>query len=361
MPAFITASHRWALRISVITCVATTAACGTAHQVVNKTSSSTQSGSSATPSGPPYPAPAIVQVENSSEARPQSGLQSASVVYEYLAEGGITRLSAIFFPSPPIVNVGPVRSARLATIQITHLYGGVLAYSGASTYIQGQLSAAGVLHYDESAASGDLFRVTSAFAPHNLFTDGGHLADLLKHAAAPQVSYSLWPRTAPVTATPSPASTVSPQAIASPQPTASPLPAGRVTHQAVVPLSTSETPTYIWHPELPGYERTDPGTGVLGDHNTGKPLVVSTVVIQQVPVSVAPQVHDVNGVLGTNHVLTGTGNAQILTGGLEYDVTWAQPPSGPPQFRLPDGTAPPIAPGLVWICLVPTSSPAALS
>jgi hypothetical protein len=52
-----------------------------------------------------------VMIENHPDARPQSGLADAAVVYEAMAEGGITRFLAIFSPKLP-AEVGPVRSAR---------------------------------------------------------------------------------------------------------------------------------------------------------------------------------------------------------------------------------------------------------
>src|SRR5665811_1661335 len=70
------------------------------------------------------PAPALVQVENSSPARPQSGLGSADVVYEYLTEGGISRFSAIYLHAAA-GRIGPIRSARLVSITLTRLYGAV--------------------------------------------------------------------------------------------------------------------------------------------------------------------------------------------------------------------------------------------
>jgi len=56
--------------------------------------------------------PLAIMVENHTEARPQSGLSSADVVYEAVAEGGITRFMAIYLCNLPDVQVGPVRSAR---------------------------------------------------------------------------------------------------------------------------------------------------------------------------------------------------------------------------------------------------------
>src|SRR3989344_4698891 len=41
--------------------------------------------------------PLAVMIENHTEARPQSGLSSADVVYEAIAEGGITRFMALFY------------------------------------------------------------------------------------------------------------------------------------------------------------------------------------------------------------------------------------------------------------------------
>ena len=55
--------------------------------------------------------PVAVMINNHSEARPQSGLNSADIVYETNAEGGITRYLAIFWSNAP-AKVGPVRSLR---------------------------------------------------------------------------------------------------------------------------------------------------------------------------------------------------------------------------------------------------------
>ncbi len=58
--------------------------------------------------------PLAVMIENHLEARPQSGLSSADVVYEAVAEGAITRFLAIFYCGVQAVEtqIGPVRSAR---------------------------------------------------------------------------------------------------------------------------------------------------------------------------------------------------------------------------------------------------------
>lgn len=58
--------------------------------------------------------PLAVMIENHAESRPQSGLSYADVVYEAVAEGGITRFMGVFYCgiSGGSVTLAPVRSAR---------------------------------------------------------------------------------------------------------------------------------------------------------------------------------------------------------------------------------------------------------
>lgn len=58
--------------------------------------------------------PLFVMIENHPEARPQSGLSKADIVYEAVAEGGVTRFGAIFYCGAQVqdVTVAPIRSAR---------------------------------------------------------------------------------------------------------------------------------------------------------------------------------------------------------------------------------------------------------
>ena len=56
--------------------------------------------------------PVAVMIDNLKEARPQSGLSKASVVYEAEAEGRITRYLAIYAGGKDVGEIGPIRSAR---------------------------------------------------------------------------------------------------------------------------------------------------------------------------------------------------------------------------------------------------------
>ncbi|NTU46853.1 DUF3048 domain-containing protein [Candidatus Roizmanbacteria bacterium] len=79
--------------------------------------------------------PLGVMIENHTEARPQSGLSSADVVYEAVAEGGITRFLSVYYCEDAKF-VGPVRSARMYFLQLLEGYGNNPLYAhvgGANT------------------------------------------------------------------------------------------------------------------------------------------------------------------------------------------------------------------------------------
>ncbi len=74
--------------------------------------------------------PIAVIIENHTQARPQSGLSKAEVIYEALAEGGITRFLAVFLRED--TKVGPVRSNRPYYLDWVSEYDAVYAHVGGS-------------------------------------------------------------------------------------------------------------------------------------------------------------------------------------------------------------------------------------
>ena len=82
--------------------------------------------------------PLFVMIENHEDSRPQSGLSRADVVYEAVAEGGITRFGAVFYCAAQDRDyiLGPVRSARTYFLDWASEYGGFPLYvhvGGANT------------------------------------------------------------------------------------------------------------------------------------------------------------------------------------------------------------------------------------
>lgn len=74
--------------------------------------------------------PLTVMIENHADSRPQSGLSKADVVYEAVAEGGITRFLAVFYcNAAEEVTTGPVRSARTYFMDFASEYGDYPLYA----------------------------------------------------------------------------------------------------------------------------------------------------------------------------------------------------------------------------------------
>lgn len=112
--------------------------------------------------GLPYPDEAamnrrnlIVKISNFPPVvRPQTGINSADVVYEMEAEGGVTRFAAIFRSNAP-ERVGSVRSARLVDLKLIEMYNALLAYSGTSEPIQQMILEADFVFRTFSPLKGD--------------------------------------------------------------------------------------------------------------------------------------------------------------------------------------------------------------
>lgn len=116
--------------------------------------------------------PVVVMINNFAAARPQSGLANADVMWEVLAEGGITRLIAVFQSTDAVTDsIGPIRSIRPYLIDIGDSYGAVLAHAGASNDGYDILQHQGKPYLDEiSNAGGYFWRSKERKAPHNLYS-----------------------------------------------------------------------------------------------------------------------------------------------------------------------------------------------
>lgn len=110
-----------------------------------------------------------VMVENSVQARPQSGLSQAGVVFEAIAEGGITRFLALYQDNEP-ENVGPIRSARPYYAQWALGFDAGYAHVGGSPAALRNIKEWGVRDLDQFANGGAYHRIASRAAPHNVYT-----------------------------------------------------------------------------------------------------------------------------------------------------------------------------------------------
>ncbi|MFA6511511.1 MAG: DUF3048 domain-containing protein [Patescibacteria group bacterium] len=124
--------------------------------------------------------PIALMIENITASRPQSGLEKARVVYEALAEGGITRFVALFDTTEAIPEIGPVRSARPYFVALAGEYSALYGHVGGSPQAIAEIrnGTKGVIDLDQFFNSAYYWRSTDRFAPHNVYTS----ADLLTFA-----------------------------------------------------------------------------------------------------------------------------------------------------------------------------------
>lgn len=110
-----------------------------------------------------------VMIENSLASRPQSGLSEAGVVFEAIAEAGITRFLALYQDTAP-GDVGPIRSARPYYVDWLMGFDAGYAHVGGSPDALNAIRTKGVKDLDQFANSGSYHRAGHRSAPHNVYT-----------------------------------------------------------------------------------------------------------------------------------------------------------------------------------------------
>ena len=113
--------------------------------------------------------PVLVTINNQPEARPQSGLQEADIVFEMLAEGEGTRLLALYQSEMP-ETVGPIRSARKYFIDVAKGLDAFYIAHGYSPEAKTMLNKGTVDHINGMQYDGVYFkRASHRKAPHNSY------------------------------------------------------------------------------------------------------------------------------------------------------------------------------------------------
>src|SRR3954469_5369626 len=153
-----------------------------ADTVAGPATTTTSAAAETTPPPPPPPPPVLwpltgvvapgpldrpalaVKIENSVDARPQTGLNAADVVWEEVVEGGITRFVAVYQSVVP-PEIGPVRSVRPMDPAIAAPLHGLMAFSGGQQQYVDALAAAGLQVLSQDNGSGGFYRSSDRSAP----------------------------------------------------------------------------------------------------------------------------------------------------------------------------------------------------
>jgi len=153
---------------------------------------STLTGLPVSPSVNQLPVTAVM-IENSTDARPQSGLAQAGVVFEAVAEGGITRYMALYQDTSPGY-IGPIRSVRPYYLQWALGFDASVAHVGGSPEAIQDIQTWNARDLDQFYNGSYYQRVNTRPAPHNVYTSIASLNQLEDAKGYATSTYSGFPR-----------------------------------------------------------------------------------------------------------------------------------------------------------------------
>jgi hypothetical protein len=270
-----------------------------------------------------------VMIENSAAARPQSGLSEAGVVFEAIAEGGITRFLALFQDQQP-TNIGPVRSARPYYVQWNQGFQAAYAHVGGSADALQNIKDWGVQDINQFSTPGPFRRESSRAAPHNMYSNVAELANVATQKGFKSDFKGFERKTAEP----------------SKQPTARNISVGI--------SSAIYNSNYVYDQASNTYLRSEGGAPQT-DANTGKQLAPNVVVTMVVPMT--PGGKTSQGGSYSNYNVIGTGPVQIFQDGVVIAGNWNKADTNAPlSFTDSSGKALKLNPGQTWITAVSSAA-----
>ena len=267
-----------------------------------------------------------VLIENSPDARPQSGIRQAEVVYEAIAEGGITRFLALYQQNTP-GTVGPVRSLRMYFLDWAAPYQASIVHVGGSLYSLQEIRNGQYRDVDIENHRGYSWRATDRYAPHNVYTSFEKLGPLNAELGFTQSEFTSFSRT---------------DGKASEQPNA--------TSIDIKMSSTQYNSHYSYDAATNTYARNQ-GNGPHTDREDGQ---VSPSVVVALKVDMTTVMEDgYRQNIGT----TGSGTAYVFQNGTVQEVTWQKSDRFSP-LKLTDANGADInlVRGQTWVAAVPNGS-----
>lgn len=266
-----------------------------------------------------------IMIENSPDARPQSGLKPAGVVFEAIAEGGITRFLALYQEAKPQL-VGPVRSVRLYYVDWVAPFQASIAHIGGSKFALNEVRNGKYRDIDQFFNGGSYWRATDRYAPHNVYTSFEKLDALNLKKGYTTSAFTAWPR-ADGTAAKTPTAT-------------------SIDVKISGPLYNSH---YDYDAATNTYKRSE-GGAAHNDREAGQ-ITPSTVVV--IDTTMTQVFED-----GYREQITtiGSGRARVFQNGTVTEATWTKTDRGSQiKFTSADGKEVSFNRGQTWITAVPTN------
>jgi len=260
--------------------------------------------------------PAMIQIPNDEFARDQNGLQAADIIFEYLAEGGITRLTAVYQNAPNLI--GPMRSARFISLKIGRHYRGLLFQSGESQATRARAASDPSPQFFDTI--GYQYRTNARFVPDNLMINGDRVAAAENNFYSGIAAFTI-PKARPD------------------------LSGGSLAGTVTVGEHYS---TYSYDAVTGTYQKTEEGHR-YADASLKQPLRIEMLVVLHTREQLL-DVGDGHGAHIHDFDLDTSGAISVYYKGLGYKGAWKSTNShGPLVFTLDNGQSLQLPPGLVWI------------
>ena len=282
--------------------------------------------------------PFAIMINNISLAQPQCGIGEADIIYEVLAEGGITRMLAFFSDIEGIGPIGSMRSIRSYFIDITTAYDAIVVHAGGSDQAYYDISSKGINNIDgvRGAYGAEIFyrdpnRMSGGYE-HSLFTTSERILEYLpkfnyrtEHEGG-SFDYGLSFVDDPAPVIGDSASTVN------------------------VSFDGHKTSYFTYNLESGKYNMRQYNADYI-DGNTDELLGFDNILI------LYAQTSTIDGYGRLSVVTTGSGNGHYVNGGKAEDITWARENSNTSfNYSLPNGSKLELFAGKTYICIVPTGS-----
>ncbi len=268
-----------------------------------------------------------VTIDNAPGAWPQSGLTRADLVFEFMAEGGITRYLAVFWHQSA-AKIGPVRSTRIYFDNVVAAYGWPLAHAGGNVDALKAIGPLGIKNIDQIYGSGQYFwRTSDRPMPHNLYTSTKFLelavsADRYAPASIPAMPRGKF--------------------------------SGEKTSSALI--TYADNPSYNWVYQV-GWSWNGTAWTRLIDGKTDVTQGGNAVTAQNVAIIYAPQFPDPDPyTVGAVNYTLQSGSGWLLEDGRRAAITWKFA-SGGFTYTLGNGSPAPFQPGHTWVEVLPDGTP----
>lgn len=293
-----------------------------------KVVASTLSGLPVDPSVNARPVTAVM-VENSPDARPQSGLDQAGVVFEAIAEGGVTRFMALYQDTQPNY-IGPVRSARSYYLQWMLGFDAAYAHVGGSPDALQDITSWHVKDLNQFYNAGAYERISSRAAPHNVYTSIAQLNQIETTKGYTTSSFTGFPRKA-----------------------AAPSKTPNATSIDVTLSGYYYNAHYDYDAATNSYKRSEAAAAHMELNKDGSTVQLSPKVVVTMVVPLTSGALDSSGAYYSNYAVIGSGKVFVFQDGVVQTGTWTKS-SNTAQIVFTDANGQPLKldPGQTWITAI---------